>query len=170
MKVSILPLLVLIVFIFCIGIARRAKLNQSINVAEARSVYTLLLAFLAWTVIVVVLGIPGDPPFLGGTHTATVAILRTGRLGDGWSDCVWDPPKWSARHSRQHPVALAGLCSSIAHWGDWRCSEGDPGRNHIRFRFLDRHTGLSIRPIRPGRRMAVCCARPSAIYFWRSGI
>ena len=44
MKVSVLPILVIVIFIFCIGITRRAKLNQSINVAEGRSVYALLLA------------------------------------------------------------------------------------------------------------------------------
>ncbi len=59
MKVSIVPVLVIIVFIFCVGITRRAKTNQSINAAEARSVYALLLAFLGWTVITVVLGIKG---------------------------------------------------------------------------------------------------------------
>ncbi|MDA2937934.1 hypothetical protein MYX75_06705 [Acidobacteria bacterium AH-259-A15] len=64
MKVSVLPILVIIIFIFCIGITRRAKLNQSINVAEGRSVYALLLAFFAWTVIAVVLGIKGIHPSL----------------------------------------------------------------------------------------------------------
>ena len=64
MKVSILPLLVIIIFIFCIGITRRAKLNQSINVSEVRSVYALLLVFFAWTVIAVVLGIKAIHPSL----------------------------------------------------------------------------------------------------------
>jgi hypothetical protein len=59
MKVSVLPILVIVIFIFCIGITRRAKLNQSINVAEGRSVYALLLAFFAWAVIAVALGIKG---------------------------------------------------------------------------------------------------------------
>ncbi len=59
MKLSILPVLVALVFIFCIGIARRARSNRSINTAEARSVYGLLLAFLAWTAITVVLGLRG---------------------------------------------------------------------------------------------------------------
>ena len=64
MKVSILPILVIMIFIFCIGITRRAKRNQSINVAEGRSAYTLLLAFFAWTVIAVVLGLKGLHPSL----------------------------------------------------------------------------------------------------------
>ena len=64
MKFSVLPIFVIIIFIFCIGITRRAKLNQSINVAEGRSVYALLLAFFAWTVIAVVLGIRGIHPSL----------------------------------------------------------------------------------------------------------
>jgi len=63
-KFSVLPIFVIIIFIFCIGITRRAKLNQSINVAEGRSVYALLLAFFAWTVIAVVLGIRGIHPSL----------------------------------------------------------------------------------------------------------
>lgn len=59
MKFSAVPILVIIVFIFCIGITRRAKLKQSISVAEGRSVYALLLAFFAWTVIAVVMGLKG---------------------------------------------------------------------------------------------------------------
>ncbi len=64
MKFSVLPIFVIFIFIFCIGITRRAKLNQSINVAEGRSVYALLLAFFAWTLIAVVLGIKGIHPSL----------------------------------------------------------------------------------------------------------
>ena len=59
MNVSVLPIFVILIFIFCIGITRRARRNRSINVAEERSVYALLLAFFAWTVIAVVLGIKG---------------------------------------------------------------------------------------------------------------
>ena len=64
MKISVPPIFVIIIFIFCIGITRRAKLNQSINVEEVRSVYALLLALFAWTVIAVVLGIKGIHPSL----------------------------------------------------------------------------------------------------------
>ena len=59
MKFSIVPIIVIIVFAFCIGITRRAKLNQSISASEGRSVYALLLAFFAWTVIAVVMGFKG---------------------------------------------------------------------------------------------------------------
>ena len=59
MKFSVLPIFVIIVFTFCIWITRRAKLKQSISVAEGRSVYALLLAFFAWTVIAVVMGLKG---------------------------------------------------------------------------------------------------------------
>ena len=76
MKVSVLPILVIILFIFCIWITRRAKLNQSINVAERRSVYALLLALFAWTVIAVVLGIKGIHPSL----TESIPLL--------WQSCV----------------------------------------------------------------------------------
>jgi hypothetical protein len=59
MTLSVLPLLVICVFAFCIFIARRAKQNQSITTAEARSVYLLLLALFAWTLISIVLGLKG---------------------------------------------------------------------------------------------------------------
>ena len=64
MKFSILPIFVIFIFIFCIAITRRAKRNQSITIAERRSVYALLLAFFAWTVIAAVLGIKGIHPAL----------------------------------------------------------------------------------------------------------
>ena len=59
MKLSILPVYVALVFIICTGLTRRATSNRSINAAEARSVYGLLLAFLAWTAIAFVLGLRG---------------------------------------------------------------------------------------------------------------
>ena len=59
MKLSILPVFVVFVFIFCIAITRRARSNESIKAAEARSVYALLLSFFAWTLVAVVLGIKG---------------------------------------------------------------------------------------------------------------
>lgn len=57
MKLSVLPILVIGVFAFCIFIARRARANQSITSAEARSVYLLLLMFFIWTLISVAMGI-----------------------------------------------------------------------------------------------------------------
>jgi hypothetical protein len=57
MKLSMLPIFVIIVFAFCIFITRRAKKNHSINTAEAQSVYFLLLAFFVWTLICIALGI-----------------------------------------------------------------------------------------------------------------
>jgi hypothetical protein len=57
MKLSIVPIYIAFVFIFCIAITRRARSNQSIKAAEARSVYLLLLAFFVWTLIASVLGI-----------------------------------------------------------------------------------------------------------------
>jgi hypothetical protein len=59
MNFSILPILLIGVFAFCFFITRRAKKHQSINTAEARSVYFLLLAFFIWLVISVALGIKG---------------------------------------------------------------------------------------------------------------
>jgi hypothetical protein len=57
MKLSILPIFVIIVFAFCIFITRRAGKNNSINTSETRSVYFLLLAFFVWTLICIALGI-----------------------------------------------------------------------------------------------------------------
>ncbi len=59
MKLSILPLFIAFVFLFCIAITRRARSNESIGAAEARSVYALILTFFAWTLIAVVMGIKG---------------------------------------------------------------------------------------------------------------
>jgi hypothetical protein len=59
MKFSILYISVIIVFVFCIFITHRAKRHQSINAAEVRSVYLLLLAFFVWTLISIALGIIG---------------------------------------------------------------------------------------------------------------
>ena len=57
MKFSILPIFVIIIFVFCIFITRRAKNHQAINTAEERSVYFLLLTFIVWMLISIVLGI-----------------------------------------------------------------------------------------------------------------
>ena len=46
MKLSILPIFVALVFVFCLAITRRARSDESIKSAEARSVYLLLLTFL----------------------------------------------------------------------------------------------------------------------------
>lgn len=59
MKLSILPIYIAFVFIFCIAITRRARSREFIRAAEARSVYLLLLTFFAWTVIAVLMGIRG---------------------------------------------------------------------------------------------------------------
>ncbi len=56
---SVVPIFVTVVFVFCIVITRRARSSESIGAAEARSVYALLVAILAWTLIAVVLGIRG---------------------------------------------------------------------------------------------------------------
>ena len=59
MKLSILPISIAFIFIFCIAITRKARSNESIKAAEARGVYALLLTFFVWTLIAVVLGIRG---------------------------------------------------------------------------------------------------------------
>ncbi len=59
MKFSITPIFVAVVFIFCVAVTRRARSTDSINGAQARSVYVLLLTFFVWTLIAVVMGIRG---------------------------------------------------------------------------------------------------------------
>ena len=59
MRLSILPIFVILVFVFCLLITLRARRGGSINRAEARSVYYLVLALVAWTVVLVGLGING---------------------------------------------------------------------------------------------------------------
>ena len=59
MRLSILPVLVILIFAFCIFITNRAKRDQSISKAEALSTYCLVLAFFAWTLILIALGING---------------------------------------------------------------------------------------------------------------
>ena len=56
MELSILPVFVAFIFIFCIAITRWARSNESIKASEARSVYALLLSFFAWTLVAIVLG------------------------------------------------------------------------------------------------------------------
>ena len=59
MKPAISPVFIALVFLFCIAITRRARSIRSIEAAEARSVYALLLALFAWALVAIVLGIRG---------------------------------------------------------------------------------------------------------------
>ncbi len=59
MRLSIPFIYVIIVFAFCIFITNRAKREQSINTAEARNAYFLLLAFFVWTLISAAMGLKG---------------------------------------------------------------------------------------------------------------
>jgi len=76
MKMSLLPLLVSMVFIFCFALTRRAGMNQYISVAEKHRVYTLLLALLLWTWVSTLLG-------MRGTH-----LLLMQRIPLLWQACV----------------------------------------------------------------------------------
>ena len=106
MTLSILPIYVALVFIYCIAITWRARSNQSINAAEARSVYALLLAFFTWTIVAVFLGIKG-------THVdlmAHVPLL--------WQACV-AMVLWSTvfTFSATFRKALRGIATSTpGHW------------------------------------------------------
>ncbi len=59
MKLSLVPLLVVLILAFAVFITRRAKKKQAISGAEARSVYFLVLVFAVWTAVVIALGM-GD--------------------------------------------------------------------------------------------------------------
>ena len=161
MKLSILPVFVAFVFIFCIAITRRARSNESIKAAEARSVYALLLSFFAWTLVAVVLGIKG-------THFELMARVPL----------LWQPftveyrfhllryaPKRPAWHCHEYTGVLVGLYADSPHWSLGRNHERDPRRNHVRVRFLDRHTGLPLWRLRPRRRVAAVSkgCRPSIL-------
>ena len=78
MKISTPFIYVIIVFAFCIFITNRAKREQSINTAEARSVYFLLLAFFVWTLISAAMG-------LKGIHASPLLMERVPLL---WQACT----------------------------------------------------------------------------------
>ncbi len=59
MQLSVLPVFVAFVLIFCLAITRRAKSNASITAGQALRVYGLLLTFFVWTLFAVVLGVQG---------------------------------------------------------------------------------------------------------------
>ncbi len=125
MKLSILPIFVAIVFIFCAGITRRAKSHQAINAAEARSVYALLLAFLAWTVVAVVLGIKGKHlelmarvPFLWQAFVPVVllstAFTFSGTLRSGLRGIATSTPgHWLVFIQALRIGALGGIMKGI---------------------------------------------------------
>jgi hypothetical protein len=69
MKISILPVFVIIVFSFCIFITYRSRKHQSINTAESRSVFLLLITFAIWTLISIIMGIQE-------IHTSPVLMQR----------------------------------------------------------------------------------------------
>lgn len=59
MKLSVLPILIAAVFVFCVAITRRARSRQAITAAGARSLYAFLAAVLVWAGIAVVMGVQG---------------------------------------------------------------------------------------------------------------
>jgi hypothetical protein len=59
MKLSLVPLLAILILAFVVFITGRAKKKQSISGAEARSVYFLVVAFALWTVILIAMGMDG---------------------------------------------------------------------------------------------------------------
>ena len=125
MKLSILPLFVAFVLIFCIAITRRARSNESITAAEAGSVFALLLTFFGWTLIAVVLGIRGThvelmarvpllwqsfvPMVLWGTAFTFSGTLRSGLRGIATST----PQHWLVFVQALRIGALGGIVKGI---------------------------------------------------------
>ena len=125
MKLSILPIFVAFVLVFCLAITCRARSNESIKVAEVRSVYLLLLTLFAWTLIVVVMGIKGKhvelmahvpllwqsfvPVVLLTTAFTFSSTLRSGLLGIATST----PQHWLAFVQALRIGALGGIMKGI---------------------------------------------------------
>jgi len=63
MKISIVPIYVLLVFAFSVYITYRARRDDEISTPEARSVYLFITGLFAWTAVATVLG-------LRNTHTS----------------------------------------------------------------------------------------------------
>ncbi len=125
MKLSILPIFVAFVLVFCLAITRRARSNESIKAAEARSVYLLLLTFFAWTLIAVVMGVKGKhvelmphvpllwqsfvPVVLLTTAFTFSSTLRSGLLGIATST----PQHWLVFVQALRIGALGGIVKGI---------------------------------------------------------
>ena len=125
MKLSRLPIFVALVLAFCLAITRRARSNESIKSAEARSVYLLLLTFFAWTLIAVLLGVRGmhvnlmaHVPLLWQSFVPVVllttaftfsATLRTGLRGIATST----PQHWLAFFQALRIGALGGIIKGL---------------------------------------------------------
>lgn len=125
MKLSILPVYVALVFVFCFELARRARSRRAISAAEVRSVYGLLLTFAAWTAIAVVLGLPGThvdlmeqvpllwqavvPIVLCSTAFALSGTLRSGLRGIAMST----PGHWLVLIQALRIGALGGIVKGL---------------------------------------------------------
>ncbi len=140
MKLSILPIFVAFVFVFCLAITRRARSNESIKAPEARSVYLLLLTFFAWALIAVVLGIRGTHielmphlPLLWQSLVPVVLLSTRFHL-------LQNPPRRLARHRHDYTGALAGLFPGSPPWSPGWNHEGDPRGSRVQLRLLDQYT------------------------------
>ncbi|MCU7811352.1 MAG: hypothetical protein KZQ77_08955 [Candidatus Thiodiazotropha sp. (ex Notomyrtea botanica)] len=125
MKLSILPLFVMFIFLFCMVITRKARMNASISVAEERSVYILLFMFLAWTMIVIVMGLQGThiefmqkipflwqafvPVIMWGTAFLLSSSLRNGLFGIATST----PLYWLVFFQALRLGALGGVIKGV---------------------------------------------------------
>jgi hypothetical protein len=78
MKLSIVPIYVLLVFSFSVYITYRARRDDSVSMPEARSVYLFITGLIGWTVVATVLG-------LRDIHTAPWLLDRVPIL---WQACV----------------------------------------------------------------------------------
>jgi len=105
MKLSILPVFLIIVFAFCFFILIRAQKNQSISAKEARSVYLLLLVFALWAFISILMGINDVHPRL----MDSIPLL--------WQACVLVMIAGIGLFSKNLRAALGGIASTTPqHW------------------------------------------------------
>jgi len=105
MKVSILPVFVVVVFAFCFFILIRAQRNRSITTKEAASAYLLLLVFALWAVISIIMGINDVHSRLMGS----IPLL--------WQACVLVMIAGIGLFSKNLRAALRGIASTTPqHW------------------------------------------------------
>ncbi len=125
MQLSIVPVFVALVLIFCIVITRQARSNGAITATEARSVYALLLSFFAWTLIAFVMGVRGthlelmpDVPLLWQAFVLVVlwstAFAFSGTLRGGLRGIATSTPgHWFAFLQALRIGALGGIMKGI---------------------------------------------------------
>ncbi|MCU7843879.1 MAG: hypothetical protein KZQ93_08580 [Candidatus Thiodiazotropha sp. (ex Monitilora ramsayi)] len=125
MSLSILPLFVLLLFVFSFLQFRKAKLIGTMSVAEIRGVYLLLSAFLLWVIVVVYMGIREmhlalmqEIPWLWQAFVPVTiwiaAVLLFGRLRGALAKiAIYTPLRWFLFLQALRIGALGGVLKGI---------------------------------------------------------